>query len=51
MMKILLKRFMRLSPRPQLSDPIALEAAIEERAEEIIEMLSKSNTYIYVAGL
>jgi ferredoxin--NADP+ reductase len=42
--------FAALSPRPEFSDPIALDAAIESRAEEIIEMLSKSNTYIFVAG-
>ncbi len=42
--------FHALSPRPHMSDPIALEAAIEERAAEIVEMLSQSNTYIYVAG-
>jgi len=42
--------FHALSPRPHWSDPIALDAAIEERATEILEMLSQSNTYIYVAG-
>lgn len=42
--------FNALSPRPQWSDPIALDAAIEARADEILEMLSQSNTYIYVAG-
>ena len=42
--------FHALSPRPHWSDPIALDLAIEARAEEILEMLSKSNTYIYVAG-
>ncbi len=44
------KAFNALSPRPAWSDPIALDAAIEERAVEILEMLSQSNTYIYVAG-
>ena len=44
------KAFHALSPRPHWSDPIALDSAIEERAAEIIEMLSKSNTHIYVAG-
>jgi len=39
-----------LSPRPHWSDPIALDMAIEKRAEEILEMLSQTNTYIYVAG-
>ena len=42
--------FHALSPRPHWSDPIALDLAIEERASEIVEMLSQSNTYIYVAG-
>ena len=42
--------FHALSPRPQWSDPIELDVAIEERASEIIELLSQSNTHIYVAG-
>ena len=42
--------FHALSPRPHWADPIALDEAIEERAEEIIKLLSQSNTYIYVAG-
>lgn len=44
------KAFSALSPRPAWDDPIALDKAIEERAAEIVEMLSKTNTYIYVAG-
>lgn len=44
------KAFKALSPRPHWSDPIALDAAIEERAAEIVEMLSQANTYLYVAG-
>ena len=42
--------FHAISPRPHMNDPIALDLAIEERAAEILEMLSKTNTYIYVAG-
>lgn len=42
--------FSALSPRPAWGDPIALDKAIEERAAEIVEMLSKTNTYVYVAG-
>ncbi len=42
--------FHAISPRPHMNDPIALDLAIEERATEILEMLSKTNTYIYVAG-
>jgi ferredoxin--NADP+ reductase len=39
-----------LSPRPHWSDPIALDKAIEDRAEDILDALSQTNTYIYVAG-
>ena len=42
--------FHALSPRPHWSDPIALDEAIEARAEEILDMLGKSNTHVYVAG-
>jgi ferredoxin--NADP+ reductase len=42
--------FSAVSPRPAWSDPIALDVAIEERAAEIIELLSYANTYVYVAG-
>ncbi|MCC6727098.1 MAG: ferredoxin-NADP reductase [Saprospiraceae bacterium] len=42
--------FRAISPRPHMSDPIALDAAMEERAAEIIEMLNQANTHIYVAG-
>jgi ferredoxin--NADP+ reductase len=42
--------FKALSPRPHWDDPIALDAAIEERASEILEMLSRASTRIYVAG-
>ncbi|MEM7550434.1 MAG: ferredoxin-NADP reductase [Bacteroidota bacterium] len=44
------KAFHALSPRPHMNDPIALDKAIEERASEIMEMLNKVNTRIYVAG-
>jgi ferredoxin--NADP+ reductase len=39
-----------LSPRPLWNDPVVLEQAIEDRSEEIVEMLSLLNTYVYVAG-
>ncbi|TFV95671.1 ferredoxin-NADP reductase [Algoriphagus kandeliae] len=39
-----------LSPRPLWNDVMTLNQSIEERSEEIIEMLSSLNTYIYVAG-
>ena len=42
--------FHALSPRPHWSDPIQLDKAIEQRAEEILEMLSLTNTHIFVAG-
>jgi ferredoxin--NADP+ reductase len=40
-----------LSPRPNWADPIAWDFAIEDRAEEISNMLSDEHTYVYVAGL
>jgi ferredoxin--NADP+ reductase len=42
--------FHALSPRPHWDEPIELDQAIEQRASEIIDMLSQSETYIYVAG-
>ncbi|MFY0671835.1 MAG: ferredoxin-NADP reductase [Bacteroidia bacterium] len=44
------KAFKAISPRPHMNDPIALDHAIEDRAAEILEMLNKLNTRIYVAG-
>jgi ferredoxin--NADP+ reductase len=40
-----------LSPRPNWADPIAWDFAIEQRTEEIWNMLSDDHTYVYVAGL
>lgn len=48
--KATFEAFHALSPRPQWEDPIMLDEAIESRAEEILEMLSYANTYIYIAG-
>ncbi len=42
--------FNALSSRPHWADLIPLDQVIESRAEEIVDMLSRSNTYIYVAG-
>ncbi len=42
--------FHALSPRPHWADPIQLDKAIEDRASEVLEMLSRANTYVYVAG-
>ncbi len=39
-----------LSPRPLWNDHAVLNQAIEERSEEILDMLSILNTYVYVAG-
>jgi ferredoxin--NADP+ reductase len=44
------KAFHALSPRPHWSDPIALDDALEQQAEEILEMLGQANTYVYIAG-
>ncbi len=43
--------FKALSPRPEWDAPIAWEAAMQERGEEIWEMLGSPRTYVYVAGL
>jgi ferredoxin--NADP+ reductase len=40
-----------LSPRPDWSDPIAWDYALEQRAEEIWDLLSEPETYVYVAGV
>ncbi len=40
-----------LSPRPAWGAPIAWDSALEERAEELVEMLGQPRTYVYVAGL
>ena len=42
--------FHALSPRPHWADSIELEKALEEQTIELKELLSKSNTYVYVAG-
>lgn len=42
--------FHALSPRPHWDDPIALDTIIEDRASEILEMLNRTNTYIFIAG-
>jgi ferredoxin--NADP+ reductase len=44
------KAFAALSPRPHMNDPIALDEALEDKASEILEMLQKANTRVYVAG-
>jgi len=42
--------FQALSPRPHWADPIALDYALEERAEEILKILAKPDTHVFVAG-
>ncbi|NNK32270.1 MAG: ferredoxin-NADP reductase [Xanthomonadales bacterium] len=42
--------FKALSPRPNWADPIAWDQAIEDRADEIWNLLSDEHTYVYVAG-
>ena len=45
------RAFKALSPRPNWSDPIAWDQAIEERGEELWDLLGREKTYVYVAGL
>ena len=45
------RAFQALSPRPNWSDPIAWDQAIEERGEELWDLLENPKTYVYVAGL
>jgi len=42
--------FKALSPRPHWADPIAMDYALEERADEMLSMLMEHGAYIYVAG-
>lgn len=39
-----------LSPRPSWADPIGWDYAIEDRADEILRLLSDENTHVYIAG-
>ena len=45
------RAFKALSPRPNWTDPIAWDQAIEERGEELWDLLGMPKTYVYVAGL
>lgn len=42
--------FEALSPRPHWAEPIAMDEALRERAEELRDMLEGSETRVYVAG-
>ena len=45
------KAFKAVSPRPHWDDPVALDYALEERAEEVWNMVLDPKTHVYVAGL
>lgn len=45
------KAFKAISKRPHWDDPIALDYALEERAEEVWNMVLSPKTHVYVAGL
>jgi len=40
-----------LCPHPNWADPIAWDHAFSERGEELLDLMRKRNTYVYVAGL
>ena len=42
--------FKALSPRPDWADPVSMDYALEERSEEILELLENPHTRVYVAG-
>ncbi|MDH3532359.1 MAG: ferredoxin-NADP reductase [Gammaproteobacteria bacterium] len=42
--------FSALSPRPNWADPIAWDYCLEDRSQEILEMLDDPKTYVYIAG-
>lgn len=43
--------FKALSPRPEWPDPLAMDYALEARADELLKMLVQDNATIFVAGL
>jgi ferredoxin--NADP+ reductase len=43
--------FKAVSPRPNWADPIAWDYCLELRSEEILEMLDRPETRVYLAGL
>ncbi|MHC5212424.1 MAG: ferredoxin reductase domain-containing protein [Planctomycetota bacterium] len=43
--------FQALSPRPHWDDAIAWKETIDERGAELVGMLERPDTYVYVAGL
>lgn len=42
--------FSALSPRPNWADPIAWDYCLEDRSEEILELIDDPKTYVYIAG-
>lgn len=44
------KAFQAVSPRPHFGEPVALEAAIAQHAEEVWSLLQAPGTHAYVAG-
>ena len=45
------KAFEAVSPRPHVFDPIALDYALEERGERLLEMMLNPRTHVYIAGM
>lgn len=45
------KAFQAISPRPAFDAPVEIEKAIAQNADEVLEMLQASDTYIYLAGV
>ena len=43
--------FEALSPRPAVDAPVALDQTLEDKAEEIWQLIQDTKTYVYVAGL
>lgn len=44
------KAFQAISPRPHFNVPVALDKALEQNAAEVLEMVKKPNTQVFVAG-
>jgi ferredoxin--NADP+ reductase len=44
------KAFKAISPRPHFDVPVALDAAIEQNAAEVWEMMNSPDTHVYLAG-
>lgn len=42
--------FKAISPRPAWNEPVAIGQTLEERQQEVWEMVSQQNTYVFIAG-